>query len=180
MTCRRMLPIMSSRFCNLAVALMDGGTRCVCAECIGDGTQLSFVADFDAAAQLLEDSLASHEGALKQLVTEQLTCDGELPMEMKNRLRLLLGIPFRGILTTNFDTLLPGTTPFDGPKAFRDFLRPYSNEDQFCLLLLLLCVCTSQPRSLASPFHCHCGVCVSVLFCLWMCVCVCFHADSMT
>ena len=73
---------------------------------------------FDEAAQVLEDHLgrATFLDHLASLLTQR----DERPMSQ--RLARLRGIPFRSILTTNFDTLLPGSTP--GPEAYRSVLRP--------------------------------------------------------
>jgi len=73
---------------------------------------------FDEAAQVLEDHLgrAAFLDQLESVLTER----DERPMSQ--RLSWLRGIPFRSILTTNFDPLLPGSTP--GPAAYRRMLRP--------------------------------------------------------
>jgi hypothetical protein len=73
---------------------------------------------FDEAAQVLEDHLgrATFLDELASLLTKR----DEGPMS--DRLSWLRGIPFRSILTTNFDPLLPGSTP--GPEAYRCILRP--------------------------------------------------------
>jgi len=73
---------------------------------------------FDEAAQVLEDHLgrATFLDQLAALLTQR--NEGR----MSQRLTHLRGIPFRSILTTNFDTLLPGSTP--GPEAYRSVLRP--------------------------------------------------------
>lgn len=75
---------------------------------------------FDEAAQVLEDHLGrtTFLDHLSCLLTQQ----DEQPMS--RRLNCLRGIPFRSILTTNFDSLLPGDTP--GPEAYRRVLRPDS------------------------------------------------------
>ena len=46
--------------------------------------------------------------------------------DMRARLDVLRAIPFRGIITTNFDGLLLGRTPFDGDikNAYKSLLRP--------------------------------------------------------
>ncbi|MBT7455863.1 MAG: hypothetical protein HN796_18355 [Gemmatimonadetes bacterium] len=75
---------------------------------------------FDEAAQVLEDQLG-RDAFLDQLAS-LLTQRDERPMSQ--RLSWLRGIPFRSILTTNFDPLLPGSTP--GPDAYRRVLRPDS------------------------------------------------------
>jgi hypothetical protein len=73
---------------------------------------------FEAAAQLLLDVLGP-------AFSEELASILEAPSEndvMKLRREHLSGIPFRGILTTNFDGLLKGLTP--GRTAYREVLRP--------------------------------------------------------
>jgi hypothetical protein len=49
-----------------------------------------------------------------------------LPSNMSERLNVLRSIPFRGIITTNFDSLLLGRTPFDDDikEAYMHLLRP--------------------------------------------------------
>ena len=75
---------------------------------------------FDEAAQVLEDHLGrvTFLDQLASLLTQQ----DESPMA--ERLSWLRGVPFRAILTTNFDPLLPGSTP--GSDAYRRVLRPDS------------------------------------------------------
>ena len=72
----------------------------------------------DEAAQVLQDHLG--EDAFLDLLASLLTKHDERPMSQ--RLAWLRGIPFRSILTTNFDPLLAGSTP--GPDAYRRVLRP--------------------------------------------------------
>ena len=73
---------------------------------------------FDEAAQVLEDHLG--RAAFLDHLASLLTQRDERPMSQRRA--WLRGIPFRSILTTNFDTLLPGNTP--GPDAYRCVLRP--------------------------------------------------------
>lgn len=74
----------------------------------------------EMAAQVLQDELGVEtyrkrlQDALSQLDT--------LPIQMQQRLDRLTGIPFRAIVTTNFDPLLVGGTP--GPQTYRQLLRP--------------------------------------------------------
>ena len=87
---------------------------------VGSLVQKGSAHAFDEAAQVLEDHLGrttflDHRASL-------LTQQDESPMA--ERLSWLRGVPFRSILTTNFDPLLPGSTP--GPDAFRRVLRPDS------------------------------------------------------
>jgi transcriptional regulator with XRE-family HTH domain len=73
----------------------------------------------DEAAQVLEDALGRDAliGALREILGHPEPTD-----TMRRRLELLRGIPFRSILTTNFDGLLAGEAP--GAEAYRRALRP--------------------------------------------------------
>ena len=75
--------------------------------------------DLDQAAQMLEDELQRPRFAasLRALLSQKRESD-----EMQKRLTALRGIPFRAILTTNFDNVLDGREP--SPEAFREVLRP--------------------------------------------------------
>lgn len=70
------------------------------------------------AAQLLFDSHG--EDVFRDRLALALRKE-PLPADMRLRLKHLYGIPFRAILTTNFDPLLPGLPP--GPEAYRKLLR---------------------------------------------------------
>jgi len=76
----------------------------------------------DEAAQALEDGMGRTQfnAALKRYLNVN-----EINPQMQRRLELLKGIPFRTILTTNFDTFLPGAVP--SRSAYRKALRsePY-------------------------------------------------------
>ena len=87
---------------------------------VGSLVQKGSAHAFDEAAQVLEDHLGrvTFLDQLASLLTQQ----DESPMA--ERLSWLRGVPFRSILTTNFDPLLPGSTP--GPDAYRRVLRPDS------------------------------------------------------
>lgn len=74
--------------------------------------------EFEVAGQLLFDQLA--EGRCRELLRRALRPQG-LPEAMQTRLKHLLGIPFRAIVTTNFDPILAGVAP--GPEAYRRLLR---------------------------------------------------------
>jgi CheY-like chemotaxis protein len=74
--------------------------------------------ELEMAAQLLFDALG--ESRCRHLLRDALRTD-ELPAVMHERLRHLLGIPFRAIVTTNFDPLLPGVPP--DAAAYRRLLR---------------------------------------------------------
>lgn len=65
---------------------------------------------FDLVAQILEDTIGSKY--VEQLVTKALEIPTDIPDAMKNRLNLLNRIPFKAILTTNFDVLTEGSTPW--------------------------------------------------------------------
>ncbi|MFV8755374.1 SIR2 family NAD-dependent protein deacylase [Nannocystaceae bacterium ST9] len=80
------------------------------------------------AAQLLEDKL--ERGGLIDCLRAELV--GERGPTMERRLALLRRIPFRAILTTNFDGLLAGKVA--GEDSYVDALRPESHrwwEEQF-------------------------------------------------
>lgn len=73
----------------------------------------------DQAAQTLEDGLGRHhfvEEVRRRLATP------DIGTSMSRRLQLLKGIPFRAILTTNFDGTLDGLQP--SPKHYARVLRP--------------------------------------------------------
>lgn len=74
---------------------------------------------FDRAAQLLQDALGR-----KAFIDGLAAALGqpELNEAMRRRLEWLRGIPFRAILTINFDPLLDGELP--SPSAYRKILRP--------------------------------------------------------
>jgi hypothetical protein len=65
----------------------------------------------DQVAQMLEDELGTAKLELR--VAEQLKLKGEVKQPMRKRLELLDGIPFRAIVTTNYDELLQGSSPLD-------------------------------------------------------------------
>ena len=96
------------------------------------GAQWPSAADLDQAAQLMDDSLPSSAGGdqpqerlvgymRKFLEPRQYP----LPGVMERRLELLRDLPFRSVLTTNFNPLISGITPFDAsaPAAYRCALR---------------------------------------------------------
>ncbi len=64
----------------------------------------------DQVAQMLEDTIGTVE--LERLVAELLR-PKSVKESMCTRLKLLDEIPFRAILTTNYDELLTGSTPLD-------------------------------------------------------------------
>jgi hypothetical protein len=75
---------------------------------------------FDEAAQVLDDCL--ERPRLLACIKRHLSPSAP-GKQMEQRLQWMRGIPFRAILTTNFDTLLPGESP--GPVAYREVLRPH-------------------------------------------------------
>jgi CheY-like chemotaxis protein len=74
--------------------------------------------ELEMAAQLLFDELG--EERCRGLLRDALRTE-QLPPRMELRLKHLLGIPFRAIVTTNFDPLLPGVPP--DAMAYRRLLR---------------------------------------------------------
>lgn len=73
----------------------------------------------DEAAQVLQDSLGNREFLAR--LDKALAFRG-INRRMRERLRYLRGIPFRAILTVNFDDLLRGMMP--SSDAYRAVLRP--------------------------------------------------------
>lgn len=78
---------------------------------------------FDEAAQVIEDTLG--RAAFTDELRARLARPALTPL-MERRLAWLRGIPFRAILTTNFDGVLDGETP--SVDAFRAVLRPEGSE----------------------------------------------------
>lgn len=83
-----------------------------------DGKAPSSHRELEMAAQLLHDALGPER--FSQSLTRALRRDA-LPPIMQERLKHLLGIPFRAIVTTNFDLLLGGTPP--SGAVYRRLLR---------------------------------------------------------
>lgn len=73
----------------------------------------------DQAAQLLQDEM-SRERFIDEL--RRALGQPKFTPSMTQRLRWLRGIPFRAILTVNFDSLLDGELP--SPEAYASVLRP--------------------------------------------------------
>lgn len=73
--------------------------------------------DLEIAAQLLKDALG--DDAFRDALRHAMSCGGSERYE--RRRDLLLQIPFRAVLTTNFDGLLAGDLP--GPGSYRELLR---------------------------------------------------------
>lgn len=74
--------------------------------------------------QLLEDTLGAD--TVESYLQAELTAPRQLPPEMQRRIELLDSIPFRAILTTNFDMLMIGATPWSADRPFAEVLRPSS------------------------------------------------------
>src|SRR5690606_5512914 len=74
----------------------------------------------EMAAQLLQDELGIER--YRQRLQETIARIDPRPPRMERRLDRLTGIPFRAIVTTNFDPLLRGVTP--SAQAYRQLLRP--------------------------------------------------------
>ena len=94
------------------------------------GAQWPSAAELDQAAQLMDDSLPSSAGQPQERLVGYMRKFLEpkqypLPGVMERRLELLRDLPFRSVLTTNFNPLISGITPFDAsaPAAYRCALR---------------------------------------------------------
>lgn len=74
---------------------------------------------FDEAAQLLEDCLGREP--FRIALEKKFRYSDQADSSMSRRLRLLHGIPFRSVLTTNFDSTLEGKVP--GAGSYREHLR---------------------------------------------------------
>ena len=72
---------------------------------------------YEVVAQMLRREIGQE--AFIAAMRQQLC--GKECAAMEDRLKLLRGIPFRAVLTTNFDDLLHGSTPCR--EAYRDFLH---------------------------------------------------------
>jgi transcriptional regulator with XRE-family HTH domain/CheY-like chemotaxis protein len=94
---------------------IDGAVAAHVAGCVEQGTAHTL----DEAAQVLEDRLG-RERFLERL--DDLVGHPAMTGAIAQRVRWLRGIPFRTILTTNFDGVLDGATTSHG--AYRDALRP--------------------------------------------------------
>lgn len=73
--------------------------------------------NYDMCAQVLQDSLGVE--SVSTLMGESLKAKDPLPEQMQRRLDLLKGIPFKAVLTTNFDLLLTDDTPSNDPQYER-------------------------------------------------------------
>jgi len=74
----------------------------------------------EMAAQILQDELGLER--YHRRLRDTLGRPEAIPPRMRHRLDRLTGIPFRAIVTTNFDPLLSGITP--SGAAWRQLLRP--------------------------------------------------------
>ena len=95
-----------------------GDERCTLQRLLGTGRSYTSHRELEMAAQLLFDALG--EARFRDELRVRLQAR-ELPRSMALRLKHLLGIPFRAIVTTNFDPLLPGVPP--DAIAYRRLLR---------------------------------------------------------
>lgn len=96
-----------------AKATLDGDTRAWLAELVEHGG----ARDLEAAAQVLQGAMgAAFDPALAEILVER-----GRPERIAERRRLLAGIPFDAILTTNFDPFIVGEVP--GPDAYQRVLR---------------------------------------------------------
>jgi hypothetical protein len=87
-------------------------------------------AELDQAAQLIDDELPHADGEPQERLVSYMRRflvprEYPLPADMERRLSLLRSLPLRGVLTTNFNPLLSGITPFDAsaPATYRRVLR---------------------------------------------------------
>ena len=71
-------------------------------------------AHLDQCAQQLQDVLG-HELVVERL-KKHLAVPDPLPPVMQKRMDLLRRLPFRGIVTTNFSSIVPGKSPHDGTQ----------------------------------------------------------------
>jgi CheY-like chemotaxis protein len=85
---------------------------------VGPGDRTYAHRELEMAAQLLFDAVG--EERCRTLLRDALRSE-HLPDVMQRRLKHLLGIPFRAIVTTNFDPLLPGVPP--DAMVYRRLLR---------------------------------------------------------
>jgi hypothetical protein len=83
--------------------------------------------NFDMCAQILEDTFGSEQ--VSKMMQEMLRLPGKLNDTMQNRLNMLKGIPFKAVLTTNFDELLLGDVPTANPP-YKDILRSQSGAQE--------------------------------------------------
>jgi hypothetical protein len=77
--------------------------------------------ELEMAAQLLYDAAGVEDFAERLKAALEKKSEKPLQSSMQKRLKHLFGIPFRAIVTTNFDPLLPGIPPCGA--AFRSLLR---------------------------------------------------------
>lgn len=85
---------------------------------LNDG-QANSSREFEIAAQLIEDALGSE--CFREEVRKRFDMNTALDGAMVDRLRCLRGIPFKAIVTTNFDPLIAGAAP--NANSYRMLLR---------------------------------------------------------
>jgi hypothetical protein len=75
----------------------------------------------DQAAQMMEDDYGAEvaKDVLAKLLTLKTDGDNNIIMsdDMKDRLQFLRDVPFKAILTTNFDTIIPNSVSIHDPAA---------------------------------------------------------------
>lgn len=80
--------------------------------------------NYDMCAQILEDTLGGE--VVSKMMQESLRLPPLLNPQMVKRLNLLKGIPFKAVLTTNFDEILLGDVPSVTPP-YKMILRARSD-----------------------------------------------------
>jgi CheY-like chemotaxis protein len=110
------VPAWSDLLTNIASVGVPDETRQRVAELLSEPRT---ALDYEAAAQALRDALDKEP--FDRRVAEEVARRGD-DGKMHDRLELLRGIPFRAILTTNFDGYLSGSVP--GSDAYLGVLRP--------------------------------------------------------
>lgn len=119
--------------------------------------------NYDMCAQMLQDTLGMEP--VSKLMGECLKIPNPLPEQMQKRLDMLKGIPFKAVLTTNFDLLLMGDTPGCDPqyerilrhrktgngKLFSDIqIQDNSNDTKMPWPVVKIHGCISNPKSMVS------------------------------
>lgn len=87
---------------------------------------------YDLVAQLLEDNLTVE--VVEKLVRDELKTSTDIPGPMRKRLKLLDSLPFKAIVTTNFDMLLTGPTPWSNPEGrppYEEVLRTSNSTNKY-------------------------------------------------
>lgn len=91
-------------------------------ETVGQAVKTGKSEQYDLVSQLMEDKLGA--ATVERILKSHLQMPKDLPDAMRQRLQWLDAIPFRAILTTNFDAFLLGLTPGHPDRPFYDVLRP--------------------------------------------------------